>query len=678
MARRKAGGAGKRGRRSKQRRPKSLPIARPGPKIRPSKSGRRRAAVLIAVHLLLAGHVAHWWFTGSTLSPLEPSEAMEVAKHGVVNAGLVFFAAAILLTALFGRFFCGWACHLVALQDLCRWLLGKIGLKPKPLRSWALAWVPMAAFVYMFLWPAAYRLWIGDDFDVERVELTTTRFWATFPGLGVAFLTFFVCGFVIVYVLGAKGFCTYACPYGAIFDVADRLAPMRIRVTDACEGCGHCTAVCSSNVRVHEEVRTWGMVTDPGCMKCMDCVSVCPNDALYLGLGVPALAAGSRPRAAAPSHRRDQTWWEEVLLGIFFVLSFATFRGLYGVVPFLLALGLSAILSFLALQALRLAYKPNLTLRRTAFKRAGRLRPTGFVFLGLAALGGMLWLHSSVVRYQDYRGARLVRAAYAGRAHAGGGGLPILGAEAPELEGRQRVLLEKAALHYQRVHAWGLAVPAPTELTIARLGLALGEEEGLLLHARHALSGATWDAGLRLRLAHHHAARGQPAAAAEMYAQAIEIAPGATEAYLGLGLLHAEAGNLPAALGAFERGLTADPASAELLYNAGLVRAMGGDPERAIGRFEQALAVDPGHLPARENLAGTLCSVGRFRDGLGHYARAVEQSPDDPQTRVLMARAHLALGETTSAQQQLERALELDPSLPRARSMLAEAGRVID
>ena len=618
--------------------------------------------MLIAVHLAIAGHIAHWWLTGSTLSPLEPSEAMELGKHGVVNAGVVFFAAAILLTAVFGRFFCGWGCHLVALQDLCRWLLGRVGLKPKPLRSPLLAWVPMIAFVYMFLWPAAYRLWIGDTLGIERVELTTTRFWATFPGLGVALLTFFVCGFAIVYFLGAKGFCTYGCPYGAIFGVADRLAPMRIRVTDACAGCGHCTAVCSSNVRVHEEVRTFGMVTDPGCMKCLDCVSVCPNDALYVGLGAPAVAARPRPGVEKPRHRRDQTWWEEVLLGVFFVLSFVTFRGLYGVVPFLLALGLSAIVSYLALVALRLIYKPNLSLRRMAFKRAGRLRPAGVVFLGLTALGVAFWAHSSVVRYHDFRGARLVRSA---------GGVPALGAEPPELEGRPRALLERAAEHYRRVHAWGLAVTPPTELTIARLALALGDEEELLAHARHALDGMPWDAGLRLRLARHHVARGRPAAAAELYGEAIEIAPGNPEPYLGLGLLHAEAGNLPAALGAFERGLGAVSTSAELFYNAGLVRAMGGDPERAIQRFEQALTVDPRHLPARENLAGVLCSVGRFREGLDHYARAVEQSPDDPQTRVLMARAHLALGETANARQQLERALELDPNLAQARDMLS-------
>ncbi|MBZ0103093.1 MAG: 4Fe-4S binding protein, partial [Thermoanaerobaculia bacterium] len=253
--------------------------------------GRWRAAVLIAVHLAIAAHVAHWLTSGRTVTPVEPSEAMALAKSGIVNAGVVFFAAAILLTALFGRWFCGWACHLVALQDLSRWLLERIGIRPRPLRSRLLAWVPALAFFYMFLWPAVYRLAIGDRLAVRGTEWTTEHFWSTFPGWTIGILTFVLCGFACIWFLGAKGFCTYACPYGAAFAAADRVAPLRVRVTDACEGCGHCTSVCTSNVRVHEEVALHRMVVDPGCMKCGDCVSVCPNDALYFGFGRPSIAA---------------------------------------------------------------------------------------------------------------------------------------------------------------------------------------------------------------------------------------------------------------------------------------------------------------------------------------------------------------------------------------------------
>ncbi len=307
------------------------------PQRRRSRAGKWRALVLLLVHVLIAVHLAHWWTTGSTVSPLEPSEAMEFAKRGVVNAGFLLFGLAALSTLILGRFFCGWACHLVALQDACRWLLLRVGLRPRPLRSKALALVPLGAFLYMFVWPFVWRLVSGTSGPPGvELELTKSDFWATFPGPWIGIATFVVCGFACVYFLGSKGFCTYACPYGALFGIVDRASPVRIRVTDACEQCGHCTAACSSNVTVHEEVRRFGMVVDAGCMKCMDCVSVCPMDALYLGVGKPAIGAKPRVAESRRGRRRGLPWVEEGILVGAFGLALATF---YGPIPFLFALG---------------------------------------------------------------------------------------------------------------------------------------------------------------------------------------------------------------------------------------------------------------------------------------------------------------------------------------------------
>ncbi len=216
----------------------------------------------------------------------------------------------------------------------------------------------------------------------------------------VAILTFATCGFVTVYFLGAKGFCTYACPYGAIFAAADKLAPMRIRVTDACESCGHCTAVCSSNVRVHEEVRDWGMVVSPGCMKCGDCVSSCPKDALYYGLGpIPWLAqptakklaadqlASERAADPAARPRAPLRWGEEILLAAVFAASFWIVRGLYGLVPFLMSLGVAGVMAFFALTTWRLFRRADLDRPGLRLKRDGRLLPGGRFFL--AAMAGL-------------------------------------------------------------------------------------------------------------------------------------------------------------------------------------------------------------------------------------------------------------------------------------------------
>lgn len=353
--------------------------------------------MLVAVHLLIAVHVAWWWIRREALGPVEPSEAMAFAREGVINAGLIFFAAAALLTLIFGRFFCGWACHLVALQDGCRWLLLKLGLRPAPLRSRLLGLVPLGAFFAMFLLPYVQRWRAGESHPgAVRTEWMTAAFWESFPGPAVAILTFLVCGFAMVWFLGSKGFCTYACPYGALFGAADNFAPGRIVVSDACEGCGHCTAVCTSNVRVHQEVKEFGMVVDAGCMKCMDCVSACPNEALSFGFAKPA--AFARRRAPAGPRPERLSWGEDLLLFGVFLGSYFALHDLYGRIPMLLALALGCITGWAVWKAWRTLRDGQARFSRWTFKMQGRLLPAGRTFLVLTSLLLLAQAHSGWVR----------------------------------------------------------------------------------------------------------------------------------------------------------------------------------------------------------------------------------------------------------------------------------------
>src|SRR6185312_13538714 len=111
--------------------------------MRKSKTGRWRGLALLLLNLFMIAHIIQWRFTGRTVSPIEPSETMYTLQNGFVNAGFIFFSLAILATLIFGRFVCGWGCHILALQDLCGWLLKKMGLHPKPFRSRLLVYVPL-------------------------------------------------------------------------------------------------------------------------------------------------------------------------------------------------------------------------------------------------------------------------------------------------------------------------------------------------------------------------------------------------------------------------------------------------------------------------------------------------------------------------------------------------------
>jgi polyferredoxin/tetratricopeptide (TPR) repeat protein len=424
--------------------PISLKVLPTHPPLRKSRMGWKRAAVLIGVHVVFVIHIVQWYISGmrsgepKTISPIEPSESMAAIELGEVNAGLVFFIAAILATFIFGRFFCGWGCHVVALQDLCAWFMKKLGVHPKPFRTRLLILMPLLMGSYMFVWPTFKRellkpavtsVWGADTYEhlapfigeavprpIFEPEFVVEDFWATFAPWPIAIPFLLICGFATVYFLGAKGFCTYGCPYGGFFAPLDKFSPGKIVVNDNCEQCGHCTASCTSNVRVHEEVRDYGMVVDPGCMKCLDCVSVCPNNALSFGFAVPA--AFKSPRTPQAKERRathhvhyDLTTFEEVWVGlIFFVFTWYGFRGLLNSVPLLMSAGLGAIAAFTTWKLVRLTHTPNVRLGHLQLRIKGRFTRWGVAFVpvavGLIALG--VW--GTVIRasrevgaYWDYQ-----------------------------------------------------------------------------------------------------------------------------------------------------------------------------------------------------------------------------------------------------------------------------------
>lgn len=486
-----------------------LPILDPhkprcGP-VRGSWRGKYRAMVLILVHVAILIHIAHWKITGQTLSPVEPSEGMQTLELGYLNAGFVLFLLLILLTLVIGRFFCGWACHVVAYQDLCQWILKKTGLRPRPIRSRLLVLIPFGAAFYMFLWPQVVRIFEDRAFPTLLAHFTTGAFWETFPGPVIAVVTLLVDGFLIVYLMGGKGFCTYGCPYGAFFGITDRLALGKIRVTDDCEQCGHCTATCTSNVRVHEEVAKFGMVTDPGCMKTMDCVSVCPKNALYFSVGRPNFL-GKRTKKKR-KRVYDFTWGEEIFMAVVFLGALYAFRGLYGQIPFLLAIGASVITAFLTLVGWRLLRRSTLALQHDSLRAGGRLTPKGWMAAAGIPILLLLTIHSGWVQHNAREGKRL-----------------LLEAERTAPEERSE-LIQASLGHLMTAERWGLLPVGTQRLMIGSILREQGDATGAEEWMRKAVAA---DASLktpRLELARLLMMRGEHDEAQSVLRELLELDP---------------------------------------------------------------------------------------------------------------------------------------------------------
>ena len=629
---------------TKPRRSVKLPVLNTSPAaesgIRKSRTSFWRAIALITLQLLMIAHIIQWRFMGSTISPIEPSETMYTLQSGAINAGFIFFTLAILATLIFGRFVCGWGCHILALQDFCAWLLKKFGLTPKPFRSRLLVFVPLTAALYMFVWPTVSRYFAKPSneplFPQFTNHLITTEFWATFPPVWVAIPFLFVCGFMTVYFLGSKGFCTYGCPYGGFFSLADKVAPGKIRVTDACNQCGHCTATCTSNVLVHAEVKQYGMVVDPGCMKCMDCISVCPNDALYFGFGKPSVAVARNPSgsAGASSIKKNYslTWPEEALGAIVFFVSFVAVWDVYQLVPMLMALGIAGVTTFLALRTLRLFRSTDLSFYRYNLKSSGSIKKAGWAFLGFAVLWIGLNAHSGWVRY-----------------HERGGAIAFESLQIPD----------ELALARSNPKQWLSASD--------RVNIAEGKE-----HFSDAVNfGLFTNSEALPKLAWFEYLSGNTERSVDLLSRAAEHQQGQAKA---LSLYYR--GTILNRLSRYDEALTSlDQALAER-PDLVLAREEKGESLWQLGRKEQAIAAwsdavqSNAGLPLANNfLAGAVASMGKSADAAAYEKQSEPSTPKDPYYEWMLGLRLQNLGMNELAEKHFGRATQLNPAFHLRRNL---------
>ncbi len=574
--------------------------------------------MLIAVHIAIAIHIWHWNTTGKTLSPVEPSESMQTLETGLINAGFIFFGVAILSTLILGRWFCGWGCHLVALQDCCSWLLKKVGIRPKAIRSRFLVWVPVFAAFYMFVWPQFARLIEKRQAPPWVWHLTTTDFWATFPNWQISLLTFFVCGFVIVYLLGNKAFCTYGCPYGGLFYWADKVAPGKIRVTEACNQCGHCTAVCTSNVRVHEEVNLHKMVVDAGCMKCFDCVDACPNDALYFGFGSPRPSKKALSQLPiAQSKLWDYSWAEEFALAALFLGGLYVFRGLYESIPFLLSIGLSAITAFFLVGLSRLAYHPHVRFQKFQWKTKGKLQPSGWVGLGFGLLLCGFLAHCIFIQVHSKEGTRLLEAAQ----------LEFNANDSSRLA-RAEELSRASRFHLEQVTRFGWWPIAEWESKLGSIAQFLGEREEAIRRFDRALELDPNRQNTRLSLLDNLMLAGDTTRYLQEYAALLPKVELTALSHLTAANAYAQSGDFANSKAAFERVLKKEPKYSLGRLNFGLLLAQEGDYDRGIDMLRSLTQDEPENGPAWQNLGIVQASSGDLVSAQASLKRAVQLQPN--------------------------------------------------
>lgn len=208
---------------------------------------------------------------------------------------LVFMV--FLVTALWGRFFCGFLCSFGMLQELIfffskRVISGKVRIPErfdsvmKFLKYFILVFIVAGVWILSLPVDSSWNPWgvfgilVSGNFSIIS---------SVIPTVGFAVLLAITVGSLFV----GRFFCRYLCPLGALFAVASRKRLYKIRrQSDSCTNCGLCTRSCSMGIRIPEK----NAVISGECIQCMQCLSICPRESLSAS---PAGAIAGTAAAAA-------------------------------------------------------------------------------------------------------------------------------------------------------------------------------------------------------------------------------------------------------------------------------------------------------------------------------------------------------------------------------------------
>lgn len=299
----------------------------------------RVRGLLLANFYIVVHSVLWYWFDirpwGKTAMSGVPSLVI-----GRINASAILVLLILASLFLFGRVFCGWACHLRGVVELGDWALKRSGLGERELLRSSHPWMFRAVALYMVLLPAALYL-TTKGFHPE-LSLHDPAPLADLPGsgetffhktafvnwklsgvtagtmLGSAVAVFFILFTITVflsYCYGPGAFCRLLCPYAALFGAVVKISPVQSKITriGQCTGCRACSDSCPQGIDVSREIfHLRGKVMSPDCIKCMACTDACTHEVLADRRGPAVLQARriklyerDRPGAAVSLQKPD-------------------------------------------------------------------------------------------------------------------------------------------------------------------------------------------------------------------------------------------------------------------------------------------------------------------------------------------------------------------------------------
>ena len=188
---------------------------------------------------------------------------------------LLWFIALIPITYIFGRVFCGWVCHLGALQELL-YRPGKLRLftsKKARIVMKVMQYILFAILVVQLVvqqeifwcridpFLAIYQLMLAYNYEILSISIITLL--------------------LVTSLLSYRPFCRAACPVGLVLGWIEMIPGVSVigLKSDSCLNCSSCAKTCK--IEAIYKVNKATVIDNQECIVCGECLDDCSQTGLW-------------------------------------------------------------------------------------------------------------------------------------------------------------------------------------------------------------------------------------------------------------------------------------------------------------------------------------------------------------------------------------------------------------
>lgn len=230
--------------------------------------------------LVMIGVIAYLWYSGKwrqkmgwlllvisaflgflIFSPVAPWQFQQLVLRDVQGlgapliVGIIGLFVVLVLTFIFGRFFCGYLCPVGTVQEIGYHApVPKVNLRQKNAFMLIRAAFFIVFLLLAFLLSVSLLSWFGiRDF----FYLVLTAGTLVFIGILLLSMTFY------------RPFCRLICPYGVLLSLGTWKGMFKLQRTDACIECKKCEKACPTDEAKRDDGKA-------ECYLCGRCTDICP------------------------------------------------------------------------------------------------------------------------------------------------------------------------------------------------------------------------------------------------------------------------------------------------------------------------------------------------------------------------------------------------------------------